>query len=530
MLTILPRLITGLLRAIAAVLPEGIHNKLFWNEFPFDNDQFAPFGTVRDWGRQSFFVGAYGRRARLDLLPIGRLRALSAAAVELIPLSRSSTLWIEADSLVPIGRRLAGRSAVDNTLWIDRQEFSVESRPATTTWIGVAGKSQLTVSTSDIALGTPISRQHLASVEDKPDVLLLFVDGLSEAFFRNVSLEAVMPHTAQHFPNAARSTALTSGEWTLPSFASIWTGMSTLNHGLWHPDRADVLPKDAGLLPETFKASGYVTSWINTNWRTSPSYGYFRGIDRMLYWREASASWVAREGLDFLEALPDRKHFMVFSFMDIHQPWEHYQPPIQIQASSDVEYLLSGAQLAGKTVSNKRSTSAGAAYLRALRRLDANLQVIYKEAERRGAVTVLCSDHGQSYLTESLWPLSRERSVVPLFVRMPDCAPTPLSGIEPKLLMVRDIFHLLEGIAKGSPPSFPRREFAVSESIYPGQTYKARLSAGVGIVDVESMEIIGDAGPVSELILRVVEHGEVQPNQLAVDRALEFAQSRLRSD
>ena len=132
--------------------------------------------------------------------------------------------------------------------------------------------------------GNPIPLGH--DKKRKKLVLNIFVDGLSQEILNGEDFEKVMPHTFHFFRKGTICTqAYSSAEWTYPSLANYVTGLDTPHHMMYHNQIEGKLPEDVPTLAEYFKEMGYVTTKMDGDWRSVPSYGHARGYDRCIYQR-----------------------------------------------------------------------------------------------------------------------------------------------------------------------------------------------------------------------------------------------------
>ena len=93
------------------------------------------------------------------------------------------------------------------------------------------------------------------------------------------------------------------------------TGLSPVEHMLIHNKLTHVLPKDTPVLAEYFKEQGYQTAKIDGNWRFTMTYGYGRGMDRVIYQHQQigmKVEQVVADVLDHMELMPDGKLAVVF--------------------------------------------------------------------------------------------------------------------------------------------------------------------------------------------------------------------------
>lgn len=80
-------------------------------------------------------------------------------------------------------------------------------------------------------------------------------------------------------------TAVAPSSWTVPSMASLFTGMQPWRNQNWHGDAAMLRP-ELVTIPEALKAQGFATTGFYTNaWLRAP-FGYGDGFDTFRYFRE----------------------------------------------------------------------------------------------------------------------------------------------------------------------------------------------------------------------------------------------------
>jgi arylsulfatase len=130
--------------------------------------------------------------------------------------------------------------------------------------------------------------------------------------------------------------ACVSAPWTMPSLASVLTGLSPSECGMkaaleentgWFYQDA-VLPKDAPLITERLRSVGYTTAAELTNPFLQKSRGWARGFDHfrnetMEGAPDASrAKQMTREALRWLRARPKQPFFFWVHYLDPHTPYD----------------------------------------------------------------------------------------------------------------------------------------------------------------------------------------------------------------
>jgi hypothetical protein len=381
-------------------------------------------------------------------------------------------------------------------------------------------------------------------------VLVLFVDGLASPLTIDESLDdSLMQHTSDFFQGGLKfRNHFSNGEWTLPSVPSFFTGMRQQKHGFFGPQANHVIGTSGPILSEVFKANDYLTFHANSNWRVSPAYGYVKGFDRTVYKKEMGVSEVTQTFLEHMRAFPDRDHFAWLTLVDAHHILRTIPDVSSQVANSTGAHRVTpwyDPDNTKKSVFVSRDEDLTEIYVNEIKRLDYYLQVIYDFVERTYSddeiLVALVSDHGQAFLTSDQHPLSLARTKVPWMLR---------GGGIPKgdaweFTENVDLYNSLIDCCELTPEEHvvdsqipcvlggtTEREFAFSESIYPGQTFKAVFRDSVCECRFESGEkvlpngiIIGEMA--LENVTKFAEIDEVEL-QSCIDRYESIAKSKAR--
>jgi len=120
--------------------------------------------------------------------------------------------------------------------------------------------------------------------------------------------------------------------WTLPSHASLFTGLDSLVHGAYTDEPmsgSDVT------LAERLRDEGYVTCAVTGGGYLASEYGLMRGFERVLYFFEPTIdpeqtgndieSGMER-ALGWLDGLSERPFFLLFHTYEIHSPYRARRP------------------------------------------------------------------------------------------------------------------------------------------------------------------------------------------------------------
>lgn len=116
--------------------------------------------------------------------------------------------------------------------------------------------------------------------------------------------------------------AVAQAPWTLPSHASLFTGLDPLTHAVNHHAR---VPLSLELLAETLRRSGYATAAVTGGGYLRPQFGFAQGFDRFQYWPHLYAEDELERGVDravaWLRAHRSRKLFLFFHTYETHFPY-----------------------------------------------------------------------------------------------------------------------------------------------------------------------------------------------------------------
>ena len=351
--------------------------------------------------------------------------------------------------------------------------------------------SNIKISSSvDFIVGKPFAVKQKKRHKKKL-VLCLFIDALADNFLKKgFKIEELMPYTFQYFGNGVRfHNHFSNAEWTLPSVPTFFSGHYQQGHGFFHPSKRHRIGEGYKTLSEIFQANDYFSLKVSGNWRTSPSYGYVKGFDRTIYKREMDAHEVIAAFLEHERAFPHRDKFIWLTFMDVHHLLKMI-PDVSNQLSNSISaHCVTpwyDPENNTKSVNNRENKDLIEIYKNEIRRLDNSLKIIYQYlAENYSEDDILVnlvSDHGQSFLSEDNHPLSLARTKVPWLIKGANTAGIGSYEITENVDVYPTLIKLcnLDYSDYSGPGNFPtilggkeEKKFTLSQSIYPGQTYKA---------------------------------------------------------
>lgn len=337
--------------------------------------------------------------------------------------------------------------------------------------------------------GKPIFLHQEA--DKKRLVLNIFLDGLSQCILDGEGFEQIMPHTARFFKEGTVcERTYTSAEWTYPSIASYVMGLDTTHHMLFHNEIDGAMPKEYPTLAEYFQEKGYFTSMMNGDWRIIPTYGHARGYDQFIYqhlWTGFRTERMVGEVIDHLEAFKETNQFLWMTIGDLHDVADDLDMPTSVQSGLSVKNRTI-EEVGPTSVKQGYSPNKRIMYERMAARIDVLLNIIYQYIENHykneEILISLFADHGQGYLIPPGGHFCSEgRSKVAFMFRggkvKKQCCKEVISTSDYIRIMcsladieMKDI--KIDGVL---PKAFggSGREYALTESIHPGDPYNAAM-------------------------------------------------------
>ncbi len=347
-------------------------------------------------------------------------------------------------------------------------------------------------------------------------IITVFVDGLANSVIEE-KLHNLMPHTYNFFSNGyINNNCYTTGDWTLPSVASMYTGKTTLQHGLYHPSNHFELNKYNHLFTKDFQKSGYLTTQINNDWRVTPTYGYLEGMDRVLYQNYAggfTAGEVIVEAIEHLETFKNSNHFLWISLMDLHDVADEINNDLMSQVKVSANYRQN-KNLGTTSVLSAYDPNKIKKYESELKRVDLHLSSLYSYLEssfgKENIIVALVADHGQTYLQQDDFLLHEPRRKVPFMLAGGNIEKV----ISNELCSIIDIFPTISKLADikvDSKEGVVLKDFggngrdkAITETIHPNQPYLVAITDTEHIFRFKTKSNVTDNGLVD------LEHYEAQ--------------------
>lgn len=278
--------------------------------------------------------------------------------------------------------------------------------------------------------------------------------------------------------------AYSTSSWTLPSHASMFSGLHPKSHGAtlqFTKPRADVR-----LLTEILRDEGYQTAAVTAGGWLSEGFGFEKGFDvfesHLAPGRGVRASLAQAKALD-----PDRPYFLFFHTFGVHCPF-HVPPkyekmvgPHAEDARFDVKGMCGDTHFMKMDLSDGQIAYLSDLYDAGIRRMDDFLARLIGFLKTRGdldrSILVVTSDHGEEFREHGRMGHGRalyaESLRIPLFIRAPGLeprrvsVPTSIVDLTPTLLELLDIeaegmegTSLVPRLRDGDAADEPRPVFA----------------------------------------------------------------------
>jgi arylsulfatase A-like enzyme len=232
-------------------------------------------------------------------------------------------------------------------------------------------------------------------------------------------------------------TAVASAPWTLPSHASIFTGLDALRHGVNH---GYPVPRSLDVMAELFRRAGYSTVGVTGGAYVGPEYGFDRGFDSYYSHPAAVDGREMEKGVDrclrFLDQAQE-PFFLFFHTYAVHAYSLHRLPALYTYRAEDARSdngfqvrfrLVSAAPGAeGRLAGPADFAAAADLYDASVAYADEQLGRLLRELESRSlghrTIVVVTSDHGEALGEKGLAAhayLYDFNLLVPLLVAAPD--------------------------------------------------------------------------------------------------------------
>jgi arylsulfatase A-like enzyme len=242
----------------------------------------------------------------------------------------------------------------------------------------------------------------------QPDLVLISLDTLRAD---HLGVYGYMRDTSPHLDawaagGAVFERAFAPSGWTLPSHATMFTGLPPGKHGALHAYSR--IGEDVVTLAEALREAGYATRGVVSGPFVGTRFGFAQGFDRYEEFRPNEVEEHHAEVLRVLGFTSERPAFFFLHYMVTHSP---YSPPDAFdvftegaafpELSRELNDRKQQLQEGTRGISDAEARYLAASYDGEIRFLDAMLGELFRAIEARDAgrtVVLLTSDHGEEFL------------------------------------------------------------------------------------------------------------------------------------
>lgn len=255
--------------------------------------------------------------------------------------------------------------------------------------------------------------------------------------------------------------AISQSAWTLPSHASMMTGLLPSEHGLIfydnegldHMEEFGTLDPEITTLPEILKNFAFTNVSFNGGAWVDPTFGLRQGFD-VYRWGGRYFKYNVPKSIGWIQANPGKKFFLFLHAFDVHAPYN-------ASPEFNVFYKYRGPYKAEEITLDKIESLESpeyeymvSQYDAGIRRADHELGQLFKMLEETGltktTILIMMSDHGEMLNERGTWghiyPLYEELIRVPLIIKIPGIKKAVIKGQVPAMTSILPTILDLLGI------------------------------------------------------------------------------------
>jgi arylsulfatase A-like enzyme len=297
----------------------------------------------------------------------------------------------------------------------------------------------------------------------QPNLLLITLDTVRADHLSSYGYERPTTPNLDAFASRASryETCFSTAPWTVPSHASLFTGLHPFEHGAhsFEPrdrKRGNVSPLDDSheTLAEVLRREGYDTAGIVANQAyLKPRLNLNQGFD---HWdvKRARAKAINRRVFRWLAERDDRPFFLFVNYLDAHYPYNAAPVAGERAYEEDERPAVTLERLVQRVMADGDAPGelgelVVEQYDRAIRNLDAQLGRLLRHLEKLGlydeTLILITSDHGEYFGEHGLVQHSKDvyqpALRVPLIVKWPgqtrgEVVATPVSLVDlPRMIL-----------------------------------------------------------------------------------------------
>ena len=255
--------------------------------------------------------------------------------------------------------------------------------------------------------------------------------------------------------------AIAPSSWTVPSMASLMTGLQPWRHGNWHGGRT-VLAPELTTLAEALKGGGYATAAFRSNHWLQKQFGYDQGFETFRYLREGKRAERHLAALDggpdfvWVHVLPPHAPYVRRDHLLARLPAAPPDLPAKVRPLDLEPYYDPAVDLPPEVGDRFHAMyHLNAAWADEL--LGRLLAALRASGHWDEAIVVVTSDHGEEFGEHGQIAhggnLGRALVEVPLVVKLPKGFGRPLALEPGRAVANLRVFSTLVEAAGGEPPA-----------------------------------------------------------------------------
>lgn len=351
------------------------------------------------------------------------------------------------------------------------------------TYCEIEGKTNIS-SGQDFIVGKPILLDH--QKERKKLVLNVLMDAGDYEFIRKTNFDHC-PNIKGFFNKGVIfEHNFCVAEHTIPALSSMFTGKCQKKHQIFNNKTKLKLSDNISTVTEKFSENGYYTALFTSHSHihfNKVSKGFDRIIEQFAYYYLIQD--IVQDTIEHIRAFRETDNFIWVSFLDLHRVLEDVKLPLAVQTKHQL-HETDFEDRQNKSVFKKKNSVRFDAYGELMENVDFQLGLLFRCIEQLYQedefVVSLCADHGVSFLDDDLRLLKHSYTNTCAMYRganvpalgIVDSEVVSALDLYPTLCHMADIAYDESQIDGRLPKVFggDGHEFVISESLYPGQTYK----------------------------------------------------------
>lgn len=268
----------------------------------------------------------------------------------------------------------------------------------------------------------------------KANVIVMVLDGLKPDLIGlyNQKKKNNTPYIDQFFQDGLIfKKAFSQSEYTMPSLASMFSGLYPIQHGVFTHDKSQrELPTSVELITEKMSANNYRTMVYSNGLRFIPQYGFYRGVEKFFHHNFSNllqdSFSITNRAIEFAETHKDENFFMFLHYIDTHPPFSI--PTYFYDVNSNSDYFHDSSKIYNKLKlsqfkdQNLIKRVEQTADIK-LKNLDYIIGTLFGFLRNSGldknTSVILLADHGRKYEKSSPL-LTKDLTQVPLLIKYPN--------------------------------------------------------------------------------------------------------------